>query len=232
MVATDMSKTTYHILGGGPAGLAVGYYLSKHENTKVNVYEARSIVGGMARSWVWDSFIVDTGPHILHTPLEEIWKDWKDLLGTNLIEQQYYSANYKQKNNKKYLFDYPINSNQLEYSDYWTEEETRRIKEDLETRPNKAGMASATNFKEYMYSLGGEVITNEFFNDYPEKVWGIKPEEMLPDWAPKRIRICEQQTPFFSDQYCGISAKGTGHLMDILKEEIHQHGGFVFTGKK
>ena len=70
-------------------------------------------------------------------------------------------------------------------------------------------MASATNFKEYMYSLGGEVITNEFFNDYPEKVWSIKPEEMLPDWAPKRIRICKQQTPFFSDQYCGISAKGT-----------------------
>ena len=89
-------------------------------------------------------------------------------------------------------------------------------------------MASATNFKEYMYGLGGEVC-HDFLVTIGE-VWGIKPEEMLPDWAPKELEYVNNKHPF-SDQYCGISAKGTGHLMDILKEEIHQHGGVVFTGK-
>ena len=61
------------ILGGGPAGISLSHYLSELE-IKNTLIEARNNVGGMARSWEWNNFIVDTGPHILHTDDKEIWE--------------------------------------------------------------------------------------------------------------------------------------------------------------
>ena len=31
-------------------------------------FEKKNISGGLCRSWKWRDFIVDTGPHIFHTP--------------------------------------------------------------------------------------------------------------------------------------------------------------------
>ena len=108
---------TVHILGGGPAGIALSYYLSKL-NIKSSVYEKQQIVGGMARSWRWSDFIVDTGPHILHSPEISIWQEWTKILGEALISDDYFSANYKERYNKEFLFDYPINTTQLAISSY------------------------------------------------------------------------------------------------------------------
>ena len=70
----QISKTIF-ILGAGPAGISLSYFLSEL-GIKNELIEARDKVGGMARSWEWNDFIVDTGPHILHTDDQEIWKLW------------------------------------------------------------------------------------------------------------------------------------------------------------
>ena len=31
----------------------------------------------MCRSWKWSDFIVDTGPHIFHTPDKNMWNFWQ-----------------------------------------------------------------------------------------------------------------------------------------------------------
>ena len=72
---------TVHILGGGPVWNSSFYYLSKL-NIKSAVYEKQQIVGGMARSWRWSDFIVDTGPHILHSPEISIWQEWTKIRGS------------------------------------------------------------------------------------------------------------------------------------------------------
>ena len=97
------------IIGAGPAGLACAYYLSKSKYD-VKIFEQNEVVGGLARSWKWNGFNLDTGPHIFHTPVEEIKKDWEALFKTHLIKKDFYACNYRLNN----YYDYPLNINQLE----------------------------------------------------------------------------------------------------------------------
>ena len=55
------TEKTIYILGAGPAGVSLSYYLSEL-GVKNILIEARDRVGGMARSWIWNDFHVDTGP--------------------------------------------------------------------------------------------------------------------------------------------------------------------------
>ena len=80
------------ILGAGPVGLVTGWLLSER-GWKVEIYEKNSIVGGMCRSWKWRDFILDTGPHIFHTPDKKMWNFWKKNFGHLLVEDKYWSKN-------------------------------------------------------------------------------------------------------------------------------------------
>ncbi len=217
---------TVYILGAGPAGLSLAYYLSKI-NVSVEVFEATDCLGGMARTWTWNDFHVETGPHLLHTPLKEIWDDWKSILGDNLIQKEFFSANYLRKVNSEFLFDYPLNKAQVYNSDYWSDNQASQIVDDLACRPDLNALSSATSFDEYVQGLVGPVLSSSFYKNYPEKVWGIPTTEMLPDWAPKRLRICEGQESFFNDQFSGISKYGSGFLFQSIAKFIRSSGNHV-----
>ena len=62
-----------HIIGAGPIGLVIAWQFAQ-KGIKVNLYEKNNIVGGMCRTWKWKNFLVDTGPHIFHTPDKEFSK--------------------------------------------------------------------------------------------------------------------------------------------------------------
>ena len=68
------------ILGAGPAGIITGWLLSKR-GWKVKILEKQNIVGGMCRSWKWKKYILDTGPHIFHTPDKKLWDFWNKNFG-------------------------------------------------------------------------------------------------------------------------------------------------------
>ena len=51
-----------YVLGGGPAGLAAAYELTK-QGQSVVVVERDSRVGGLAKSINYQGFILDYGPH-------------------------------------------------------------------------------------------------------------------------------------------------------------------------
>ena len=69
-------KKQIFIIGAGPVGLIAGWQLSKL-GWDIKIFEKKNIVGGMCRSWKWKDFIIDTGPHIFHTPDNELKKFWK-----------------------------------------------------------------------------------------------------------------------------------------------------------
>ncbi|KZR70257.1 N,N'-diacetyllegionaminic acid synthase [Prochlorococcus marinus str. MIT 1313] len=215
-----------YILGAGPAGLSLSYYLSKL-GIKSTVFELTNHIGGMARTWTWNHFLLETGPHLLHTPLKDIWDDWKLLLGPDLIEQQFFSANYLSNGSQEYLFDYPLNLPQVLTSSYWSTEQLESIKSELCDKPDLQMLSSATSFSEYVDGLVGSTLSNIFFKRYPEKVWDISTTEMLPDWAPKRLRTCDSQESFFQDQYSGISRYGSGDLFSKIQKSITLQGSII-----
>ena len=55
-------KKKIAIIGAGPAGLTVAYQLAKAD-ISVDVYEAQSSVGGMAKTIPLWGQLVDLGPH-------------------------------------------------------------------------------------------------------------------------------------------------------------------------
>ena len=208
-------NNTIFILGAGPAGISLSYYLSELGIKNVLI-EARDNVGGMARSWEWNNFIVDTGPHILHTDDQKIWDLWKRFLNENLIENSFYSGNFKTINKKSYIYDYPLNTKQIIESEAWSNNQKNQIIKALKKSNSLKTLGKAISFREYMTGLVGPELEEAFYRYYPEKVWGIKTDNMLPDWAPKRIRVCEEREPFYKGELAGIAAKGTGELMQKI----------------
>ena len=69
-----------HIIGGGPAGLSVGYYASKLD-IDISVFEASSSIGGNCRTLIDGEFRYDTGAHRLHDKTNLLQKKLKRCLG-------------------------------------------------------------------------------------------------------------------------------------------------------
>ena len=210
------------IIGAGPAGLACAYYLSKSKYD-VKIFEQNEVVGGLARSWKWNGFNLDTGPHIFHTPVEEIKKDWEALFKTHLIKKDFYACNYRLNN----YYDYPLNINQLE--DF---KEFEKDVKNLKLKKRFGDIASARSFEEYVEKLVGKNLAKAFFKEYPEKIWGIKTSEMSSEWAPKRIRITEKREKFFGNEYTAIGKKGTGEIMEIFSQKAQDNGCEIKTSSK
>ena len=77
------------ILGAGPTGLITAWKLLE-ANWDVTIIEKKKISGGLCRSWKWKDFIVDTGPHLFHTPDKLLKNFWKKNFGDLLIAGMIY----------------------------------------------------------------------------------------------------------------------------------------------
>lgn len=67
-----MKKHAY-TLGAGPTGLISAWQLLL-KGWKVTIIKKNNIVSGLCRSWKKNDFILDTGPHIFHTPENDLKK--------------------------------------------------------------------------------------------------------------------------------------------------------------
>ena len=102
-----------YIIGAGPSGLISGLELLKTGN-KVTIIEKSNISGGMCRTWKENDYLLDTGPHIYHTPDKELVKHWKKHFGEVLVEGEFWSKNvYNGELNN--LVDYPISWESINY---------------------------------------------------------------------------------------------------------------------
>jgi sialic acid synthase SpsE/UDP-galactopyranose mutase len=200
------------VIGGGPAGCAIAFYAAV-KNLKTLLIEKSAALGGLARSWEWEGFIVDTGPHIFHSPDPIITRDWKENFGHLLHIEQYYASNYI-SSTKEYI-PYPLSRKSLGKINY------RNINKKADSLAsfltNACPNHASKTFREYLISLVGPELEEAFFRIYPEKLWGISTNDMLADWAPRRIRITEEDEAFFEDQFCSVSRQGTGAIFEDIK---------------
>ena len=104
-------KMSVIILGSGPTGLITAWRLLD-KGINVTIIEKNTTSGGLCRSWKYDQFILDTGPHIFHTPDSELKKFWKSNFQDLLIEGKFYCKNVKGKNLNEY-YDYPFSKEAL-----------------------------------------------------------------------------------------------------------------------
>ncbi len=213
------------ILGAGPVGLVTAWKLLEN-GWAVDVFEKENIVGGMCRTWAWGDFLVDTGPHIFHTPDKELARFWEEEFGDLFVKGEFWCKNVQGENFTDY-WDYPLSWESI--SRYPNELKQKVLKElDSLSAEDKA---SAHNYKEYMIAQVGPTLYNKFFDIYPEKIWGVSTSTMTPDWAPKRIEFREKVTPFYHNQWNAVGKYGTGCIFERIKEKILSLGGNIHYEK-
>ena len=209
------------ILGAGPSGLVTAWKLLEN-GWDVTLLEKADRVGGMCRTWKWGEFLVDTGPHIYHTPDEQLAKFWEKEFGDLFIKGEFWCKNVKGEEFNEY-WDYPLS---------W--ESIARFPKDLKKQVldelNHCSLekrARAKNFSEYMDGQIGPTLREMFFEQYPKKIWGISTTEMTPEWAPKRIEIRQKVTPFYYQQWNAVGKYGTGCIYERIKDKILALGGKI-----
>jgi N,N'-diacetyllegionaminate synthase len=146
-------KSKIIVLGAGPVGLVTAWQLLKNGHN-VKIYEKNNIVGGMCRTWKWDEFLVDTGPHIFHTPDQNLASFWEQEFGDLFVKGEFWCKNVGGKNFDEY-WDYPLSWESI--SRYPNSLKKKILNELKKTNIEKK--ATAKNYAEYIEAQAGPTLT-------------------------------------------------------------------------
>ena len=210
------------IIGAGPTGLVTANELTK-QGWSVEIYEALDRVGGLARTFHWNGYNLDIGPHVFHTPNNMLAEYWKDNFGDLLVEGKYWAKNVQGKNFDKF-YDYPLSWESISKF-------PKKIKTNIINEINAISAdskAKASNYEEYIEALAGETLRKMFFERYPEKLWGMSVKDMTADWAPKRVNIFDKKALFFEGQWTAVGKNGAGPVYERIADEIRNSGGDIY----
>ncbi len=218
-----------HIIGAGPAGISLAYYAFRKGIKKITLYEKTNFIGGMSRSWKHDNFILDTGPHIFHTSDNEIASDWETIGKDILVAGSFNSCNILSNYPNK-LFHYPLSISTLKKN--LDEKEFRKIEIELQVLKEIDNSGTASNFKNFLEAKVGKTLTEMFFTHYPQKVWGLKTDQMLADWAPQRISLRDKDANFYTKPFVAVGLNGTGCFYDRIINLLTEQSDFkILFGK-
>ena len=191
-----------HVLGGGMAGLAAGYYAAQ-AGLPFTVYEAGSQIGGNCITFRHGEFQFDSGAHRFHDQDREITRDVQALFGRKLKSIHSPSHIY----HREKLIDFPLSP--LNLARKLGPVEFTRAAVDV-IRSRLSGSIPDSSFATYVLHTYGKVLTDHFLWDYSEKLWGVPCDRLSADIAGKRLRGLTMET-FFKEAVFGKRAK-TEHM--------------------
>jgi protoporphyrinogen oxidase len=165
------------IVGAGVSGLSLGLLLAQKGIPTV-VLEKEDDPGGLARSFHYDGFTFDIGPHRFHTDVDEV-----DRFIRLVLDQSARSIGRESWVRFAGQF-YP-----------WPLHPSKSM---LRIPPGVALGAAvdlfslyhkkpALSFRDHIINMYGETLYRHFFEGYSSKFLGIVPELTHPDWAQTGI---------------------------------------------
>lgn len=224
------------VLGGGLAGLAAAYELTK-AGSQVTVVEQEIEVGGLARTIKINGFHFDTGPHRWYTKNDMVNKWMLKLLGDEIIKVPRLTRIYFDKK----FFNYPIKIKStlagmgigktvMAVVDYiFVRLRDRFIKK----KPVTLEDGFVMQFGWTLYRM--------FFKRYSEKLWGTSCKNISADWIGQRTRgfnfltiikdvlFKSRKVVSFVDEF-SYPKKGIGRIAGKMAEEIRRGGGKILLG--
>ena len=200
------------ILGGGPGGLATGYYARKR-NIPFTIYEQQDHVGGNCITLRHNDFYFDSGAHRFHDKFPEITIDMKELMGDELVRIDVPSEIfYKHK-----LIDFPLSPLNL-IKNLGIPTFLKAGFEVVRARLN--GANAYENFENFALYRYGKTIADLFLLNYTEKLWGAPCSRLSWNISGNRMKGLNLRT-FIKEALLGNKAK-TEHL----------DGSFYYPTKK
>lgn len=168
------------ILGGGPAGIGIGYY-AKIKKIPFSIYELSNRVGGNCKTIINGDYRYDTGAHRLHDKFDDITDEIKKLLGDELLKIDAPSKIY----HKGSSIDFPLNIGSL----LKNLENTQILKIAYEKFYNVIrGQNEISSFKDLAYHNYGKTLSELFLINYTEKLWGKNADQLDPNISGNRLK--------------------------------------------
>ncbi len=210
-VTSNYQQKTAVVIGAGPAGLTAALALRrKSANWRIIVLEESHEIGGISRTAVCGDCRIDIGGHRFFSKSDEVNALWSELMpvqgnpakddiligrsghvapgGPDPEKEDCVMLRRRRVSRIYYLrhfFDYPISikpatiaamgfartcSAALSY-----------IKSAFFKRPERS-------LEDFYVNRFGKVLYSMFFEDYTEKLWGVHPSKISPEWGAQRVK--------------------------------------------
>lgn len=259
------------IIGAGPAGLTAAYELLKKTDIKPIILEETPYIGGISRTAEYHGNRMDLGGHRFFTKstqVQEIWEELMPLQGSPSKDDLLLKREVPlqeggpdpEQTDRVFLirnrvsrifflrkfFDYPISMKPQTFINMGF---VRTIKAGFGYLYSSIFKRKENSLEDFYINRFGKPLYEMFFEDYTEKLWGVHPSKIAPDWGAQRVKglslgkiFLEIITkPFRKDKQSGETSlieqfmypkKGPGQLWEIMADEIRKMGGEIHMETK
>jgi protoporphyrinogen oxidase len=271
------------IIGAGPAGLTAALEMVRHGGIRPIVLESTQEIGGISRTIQFKGNRMDIGGHRFFSKSDRVMEWWLEIMPPVAVEggTSAYGISYQNKQrtvaapavqldpNKDDLvmlvrprksriyflrrfFDYPIKLTPDTLGKLGVVRTFRVGMSYLKARffqrkPEKS-------LEDFIVNRFGKQLYGLFFESYTEKVWGIHPRHISPEWGAQRIKglsLTSAVVHFVKGLFAGkkdtsdLSQKGTetslieqflypkygpGQLWEHVAALVQQGGGELHMG--
>ena len=264
-------KKTAIIIGAGPAGLTAAYTLLKETDIRPVVVEESAFFGGISRTAVYKNNRIDIGGHRFFSKsdrVRELWDTIMPLQGAPalddillnkdkpisdggpdpekedvvmLVRERVSRIFYLRK-----FFDYPISLRPQTFLNMglW-----RTMKAGFGYIAAIVHKRKENSLEDFYINRFGKPLYQMFFEDYTQKVWGVHPSQISPEWGAQRVKglslskaiwvfftkpfrkDTKKQETSLIEQY-HYPKKGPGQLWELMADKVVKMGGEILMNTK
>jgi len=257
------------IIGAGPAGLSAAYELLEKggHDWHVTVVEATQAIGGISRTLEHNGNKFDIGPHRFFSKSDEVNALWDKLMplqgapamddialgrtctlatgGPDPEQTDRVMLRRPRLTRIYYLrhfFDYPISIKPATFiaMGLWRTWKAgwSYLYSAFFKRPEKS-------LEDFYINRFGKVLYSMFFEDYTEKLWGIHPSKISPEWGAQRVKglslwkaVLNVFIPKGGKKETSLIEEfsypkfGAGQFYETMADEVKRMGGEIRHGFK
>lgn len=220
------------IAGAGVTGLAAAWKLSQQpDQYDIAIIERDTVPGGLARTFEWQGYKLDLGPHRFHTEIPEIREFIRTFCEESMERVDRFSRMFL---NGRFI-PYPIKPLQTLQALGLSKSIAFLLSAMSVMLQTKA--PDHCSYKEYVSRYYGHSLYKTLFEPMAEKVWGIPSTELAGETARLRLKgdslwhalldglLSRQETYVQNFLY---PPNGIGQIPRQFADEISQHGVKIF----